>query len=276
MSSLTLTTTAPPLHPPRPEECTALSLVNLSADYGKNKSALEAVTFSIPCGERAAVVGPNGAGKSTLFKVIVGLRPHTTGDVLVHGHSHHAGDCPSIGYVPQREAVDWNFPVTVMDVVLMGRVKELGWLRRPGRADRDAAFTELKQVGLEALASSPIGDLSGGQQQRAFIARALAQRADVLLLDEPFSGVDVEAQAAIFDILDDLRARGLTVLISTHDLEMATTRFDRLLLLNRRLLADGPAESVLTPERLAAAYGGRLTFWRDGQPVTVTTDDCCP
>jgi ABC-type Mn2+/Zn2+ transport system ATPase subunit len=276
MSSLTLAATAPPLHPPRPEECTALSLVNLSADYGKNKSALEAVTFSIPCGERAAVVGPNGAGKSTLFKVIVGLRPHTTGDVLVHGHSHHAGDCPSIGYVPQREAVDWNFPVTVMDVVLMGRVKELGWLRRPGRADRDAAFTELKQVGLEALASSPIGDLSGGQQQRAFIARALAQRADVLLLDEPFSGVDVEAQAAIFDILDDLRARGLTVLISTHDLEMATTRFDRLLLLNRRLLADGPAESVLTPERLAAAYGGRLTFWRDGQPVTVTTDDCCP
>ncbi len=276
MSSLTLAATAPPLHPPRPEECTALSLVNLSADYGKNKSALEAVTFSIPCGERAAVVGPNGAGKSTLFKVIVGLRPHTTGDVLVHGHSHHAGDCPSIGYVPQREAVDWNFPVTVMDVVLMGRVKELGWLRRPGRADRDAAFTELKQVGLEALASSPIGDLSGGQQQRAFIARALAQRADVLLLDEPFSGVDVEAQAAIFDILDDLRARGLTVLISTHDLEMATTRFDRLLLLNRRLLADGPAASVLTPERLAAAYGGRLTFWRDGQPVTVTTDDCCP
>lgn len=276
MSSLTLTATAPPLHHPKPEECTALSLVNLSADYGKNKSVLEAVTFSIPCGERAAVVGPNGAGKSTLFKVIVGLRPHTTGDVLVHGHSHHAGDCPSIGYVPQREAVDWNFPVTVMDVVLMGRVKELGWLRRPGRADREAAFTELKQVGLEALASSPIGDLSGGQQQRAFIARALAQRADVLLLDEPFSGVDVEAQAAIFDILDDLRARGLTVLISTHDLEMATTRFDRLLLLNRRLLADGPAESVLTPERLAAAYGGRLTFWRDGQPVTVTTDECCP
>ena len=276
MSSPTLTATALPLQHPKPEACTALSLVNLSADYGKNKSALEAVTFSIPCGERAAVVGPNGAGKSTLFKVIVGLRPHTTGDVWVHGHSHHAGDCPSIGYVPQREAVDWNFPVTVMDVVLMGRVKELGWLRRPGRADREAAFTALKQVGLEALASRPIGDLSGGQQQRAFIARALAQRADVLLLDEPFSGVDVEAQAAIFDILDDLRARGLTVLISTHDLEMATTRFDRLLLLNRRLLADGPAESILTPERLAAAYGGRLTFWRDGQPVTVTTDDCCP
>jgi ABC-type Mn2+/Zn2+ transport system ATPase subunit len=125
-------------------------------------------------------------------------------------------------------------------------------------------------------AARPIADLSGGQQQRVFIARALAQRADVLLLDEPFSGVDMDAQAAIFEILDHLREREVTVLLSTHDLQMATTRFDRLLLLNRRLLADGPADSVLTPERLAAAYGGRLTVWRDGQPLTVTTDDCCP
>jgi ABC-type Mn2+/Zn2+ transport system ATPase subunit len=251
-------------------------LVNISADYGKGRPVLEDISFSIASGQRAAIVGPNGAGKSTLFKVIVGLMPHRTGDVLVHGHSHHAGDCPSIGYVPQREAVDWNFPVTARDVALMGRVKELGWLRRPGRADREAARAALAQVGLENLADRPIGDLSGGQQQRVFISRALAQRADVLLLDEPFGGVDAEAQAAIFELLDDLRAQGVTVLISTHDLEMATTRFDRLLLLNRRLIADGPAESVLTPERLAAAYGGRLTFWRDGQPVTVTTDECCP
>lgn len=254
----------------------ALALTDISAAYGNGKRAIESVTFSVAPGERAAVVGPNGAGKSTLFKVIVGLMPHLGGDVLVHGHSHHAGDCPSIGYVPQREAVDWNFPVSVLEVALMGRVKEIGWLRRPGRADRDAAHAALNQVGLEELASQPIGDLSGGQQQRAFIARALAQRADVLLLDEPFGSVDVEAQTAIFNILDGLRERGVTVLLSTHDLQMATTRFDRLLLLNRRLIADGPAESVLTPERLAAAYGGRLTFWRDGQPVTVTVDDCCP
>lgn len=253
----------------------ALQLLDISAVYN-GKRALDGVSFTIPSGERAAIVGPNGAGKSTLFKVVVGLMPHLTGDVMVHGHSHHAGDCPSIGFVPQREEVDWSFPVTVMDVALMGRVKEIGWFRRPNQSDRQAARDALAQVGLADLASHPIGDLSGGQQQRVFIARALTQRADVLLLDEPFGGVDVEAQAAIFDILDDFRARGVTVLISTHDLEMATTRFDRLLLLNRKLYADGPADSALTPERLAAAYGGRLTFWREGQPVTITADDCCP
>jgi ABC-type Mn2+/Zn2+ transport system ATPase subunit len=262
--------------PTAPGECAALTLTGISADYGKDRPALEDVSFTIACGERAAVVGPNGAGKSTLFKVVVGLMPHTTGDVLVHGHSHHAGDCPSIGYVPQSEGVDWNFPLTVLDVALMGRVKEIGWLRRPGRADREAALAALRQVGMEKLAGRHISALSGGQKQRMFIARALAQGADVLLLDEPFSGVDVEAQAAVFDLLDGLRSRGVTVLIATHDLHLATTRFDRLLLINRRLLADGAAESVLTPENLAAAYGGRLTFWRDGQAVTVTTDECCP
>jgi ABC-type Mn2+/Zn2+ transport system ATPase subunit len=254
----------------------ALRLVDISADYGHTKRALEAVSFAIAEGERAAVVGPNGAGKSTLFKVIVGLMPHLTGDVWVHEHSHHAGDCPSIGYVPQRDAVDWNFPVTVLDVALMGRVKEIGWFRRPTKQDRAAAWDALAQVGLAQLADRHISALSGGQQQRAFIARALTQRADVLLLDEPFSGVDVEAQAAIFEILDRLRAQRVTVLIATHDLEMATTRFDRLLLLNRRLYADGPARSALTPERLAAAYGGRLTFWQEGRPVTVAADECCP
>jgi ABC-type Mn2+/Zn2+ transport system ATPase subunit len=263
--------------PPFGDEAIALALTHISSGYGGGPPALDDVSFSVRQGERVAVVGPNGAGKSTLFKVIVGLLPHRTGDVLVHGHSHHAGDCPSIGYVPQREAVDWRFPVSVMDVVLMGRVREIGWLRWPGRHDRRAAGEALEQVGLARLASQPIADLSGGQQQRVFIARALAQRADVLLLDEPFSGVDVEAQRAIFDILDYLRGeQQVTVLISTHDLQTATTRFDRLLLLNRRLVADGPADSVLTAERLAAAYGGRLTLWQNGQPVTVTTDDCCP
>jgi ABC-type Mn2+/Zn2+ transport system ATPase subunit len=254
----------------------ALALTHISAEYASDKRVLEDVSFEIKPGERVAIVGPNGAGKSTLFKVIVGLLPHLTGDVRVHGHSHHAGDCPSIGYVPQRETIDWSFPLTVMEVALMGRVKELGWLRRPGAAERAAAREALAQVGLADLADRHIGALSGGQQQRMFVARALTQRADVLLLDEPFSGVDVEAQTAIFDILDSLRARGVTVLISTHDLESATTRFDRLLLLHRRLVADGPATSILTPQHLAAAYGGRLTFWQDGQPVTITTDECCP
>ena len=269
------TPTTPAAHAYRDEEV-ALALTHVTSGYGAGPAVLDDLSFSIHRGERVAVVGPNGAGKSTLFQVIVGLLPHRTGDVLVHGHSHHAGDCPSVGYVPQREAVDWRFPVSVMDVVLMGRVREIGWLRWPGRRDHQAAEQALAQVGLPDLARRPIGDLSGGQQQRVFIARALAQRADVLLLDEPFSGVDVEAQAAIFQILDGLRERGVTVLLSTHDLQTATTRFDRLLLLNRRLLADGPAASVLTPDRLAAAYGGRLTVWRDGQPLVVTHDDCCP
>ena len=269
----------PPTAPLRPafrNDAVALALTHISSGYGAGPAVLDDVNFTIQRGERVAVVGPNGAGKSTLFKVIVGLLPHRTGDVLVHGHSHHAGDCPSIGYVPQRESVDWRFPVTVRDVVLMGRVREVGWLRWPGRRDRQAAQESLAQVGLAHLAQRPIADLSGGQQQRVFIARALAQRADVLLLDEPFSGVDVEAQAAIFEILDHLRQKAVTVLISTHDLQTATTRFDRLLLLNRRLLADGPAATILTTATLAAAYGGRLTVWQDGQPLLVTTDDCCP
>jgi ABC-type Mn2+/Zn2+ transport system ATPase subunit len=259
-----------------PGETASLAVTALSAGYGKGPAALEGIEFSIAPGERVAVVGPNGAGKSTLFKVIVGLMPHRTGDVLVHGHSHHAGDCPSIGYVPQSEAVDWRFPLTVADIVMMGRIRQIGWLRRPSRHDTAAVERALAEVGLSALVGRPIAQLSGGQQQLVFIARALAQQADVLLLDEPFSGVDVEGQSTIFELLNGLKRRGITVLISTHDLQSATTRFDRLLLLNRRLLADGPARATLTPERLSAAYGGRLTFWQDGQPVTVTADECCP
>jgi len=254
----------------------ALELTRISAGYKRGPAVLQDVNLAIQPGERVAIVGPNGAGKSTLFKVIVGLMPHRTGDVRVHGHSHHAGDCPSIGYVPQREAVDWRFPLTVRDIVLMGTIRDVGWLRWPGRKQDAAAQSALEQVGLAGLAGRPIADLSGGQQQRVFIARALAQRADVLLLDEPFSGIDAEAFEAIFDILDELRRRGVTVLLSTHDLEMATTRFDRLVLLHQRVLAEGTAGSVLTPELLAAAYGGRLIVWKDGRPMSVMADDCCP
>ncbi|MEP7359783.1 MAG: metal ABC transporter ATP-binding protein [Anaerolineales bacterium] len=254
----------------------ALELTDVSAGYGRGPAAFQGVSFSVQPGERVAIAGPNGAGKSTLFKVIVGLMPHLSGDVRVHGHSHHAGDCPSIGYVPQRDSVDWRFPLSVLDVVITGTIREVGWLRWPGRKQRQGAQAALAQVGLAELAGRPIADLSGGQQQRVFIARALAQQADVLLLDEPFAGVDVEAREAIFAILDGLRQRGVTVLLSTHDLEMAAARFDRLLLLNKRLIADDFASQALTPTRLAAAYGGRITLWQDGKPISVTTDDCCP
>jgi manganese/iron transport system ATP-binding protein len=260
----------------RPKGVPALELNDISAGYGRGPSVLEGVSFAARPGERVAIVGPNGAGKSTLFKVIVGLMPHRSGDVRVHGHSHRAGDCPSIGYVPQRESVDWRFPLSVLDVVVTGTIRAVGWLRWPGREQRQAAVNALAQVGLAELAGLPIADLSGGQQQRVFIARALAQQADVLLLDEPFGGVDTEAREAVFAILDDLRRQAVTVLLSTHDLEMATSRFDRLLLLNKRLIADDVASQALTPARLAAAYGGRITLWQDGKPISVTTDDCCP
>jgi ABC-type Mn2+/Zn2+ transport system ATPase subunit len=254
----------------------AVELSHLSAGYQRGALVLDDVNLTVQAGERVAIVGPNGAGKSTLFKVIAGLQPHRSGEVRVHGHSHHAGDCPAIGYVPQREEVDWRFPLTVRDVVIMGTIREVGWLRFPGARQRRAAESALEQVGLAALADRPIAELSGGQQQRIFIARALAQRADVLLLDEPFSGIDAQAFEAIFSVLDALRQRGVTVLLSTHDLEMASTRFDRLVLLNRRIFAEGPAGSVLTAERLAAAYGGRLLVWKDGEPLRVATDDCSP
>ena len=272
------TTTAPEL-PAAAQSATkvaAVDLSHISAGYQRRSAVLEDVNLAVTAGERVAIVGPNGAGKSTLFKVIAGLLPHRAGDVRVHGHSHHAGDCPAIGYVPQREEVDWRFPLTVRDVVIMGTIREVGWLRWPGRKQHLAAQAALEQVGLAALADRPIADLSGGQQQRIFIARALAQRADVLLLDEPFSGIDAQAFEAIFEVLDALRQRGVTVLLSTHDLELASTRFDRLVLLNRRVIDEGPAGSVLTAERLAAAYGGRLLVWKDGQPMRVSTDDCSP
>ena len=272
MAATTLPETAAPA--PAGAEQPALELRDISAGYQRGAPVLEGVNLVVHAGERVAIVGPNGAGKSTLFKVITGLMAHRTGDVQVHGHSHHAGDCPAIGYVPQREEVDWRFPLTVRDVVMMGTIREVGWLRWPGRKQRQVAQQALEQVGLAALADRSIADLSGGQQQRIFIARAVAQHADVLLLDEPFSGIDAQAFAAIFDILDTLRARRVTVLLSTHDLEMASTRFDRLVLLNKRVVAEGPAATVLTAERLAAAYGGRLLVWKDGQPVHVATDEC--
>ena len=232
----------------------ALEIQNVSARYN-GKRVLSDVDFAVRSGERIAVVGPNGAGKSTLFKLIVGLIPHDTGDVLVHGHSHHAGDCPSLGYVPQREDVDWTFPVSVSDVVLMGRTRQIGWLRWPSGRDHGIVREALRQVGMESLVSAPIGELSGGQQQRVFIARALAQEADILLLDEPLSGVDPQTQASLFETLDQLRQRGVTVLLATHDLELATARFDKVLMLSGRVVAFGQPAEVFTPQALAATYG---------------------
>jgi ABC-type Mn2+/Zn2+ transport system ATPase subunit len=216
-------------------------------------------------------VGPNGAGKSTLFKAMVGLQAVAAGRVLVHGVPFgHNQDC--VAYVPQREAVDWRFPVSVLDVVLMGRFGHMGWLRWPGRADRAAARAALARMGLADLAGRPIGDLSGGQQQRVFLARALAQEPHILLMDEPFTGVDATTQEVVLDVLDDLSARGVTVLVATHDLQLATARFDRVLLLNHRLVAYGPPDEVFTSANVAAAFG-RQALFLEGM---VLVDPCCP
>ncbi len=243
-----------------------LRVHNLSVRYN-GRHALEQVSLAIQSGERVAIVGPNGAGKSTLFKALVGLIPIQAGRVETDGFE--------VGYVTQRSAVDWRFPVTVHDVVMMGRIGKMGWLRWQRSQDREAVRQALIQVGMLDLADRQIGELSGGQQQRVFIARALAQEASLLLMDEPFSGVDVPSQDAILEILDRLQVQGVTVLVSTHDLNLAAERFDRLALLNQRLIAYGPPRDVITPQALAAAYGGQAV-WRGEDYAMVLGDiDCC-
>jgi manganese/iron transport system ATP-binding protein len=236
-------------------------------------AALEDVSFHLGSGERVAVVGPNGAGKSTLFKVIAGVLEPTAGQVKVAGHRPGGHIC--IAYVPQRSQVDWTFPVTVIDVVSMGRIGKVGLLRRPGRKDWGLVRQCLEVVGLTDLADRQIGELSGGQQQRMFIARALAQEAELILMDEPLTGLDVPAQEGIFVIMNELRQRQVTLLVATHDLNLAAERFDQVMLLNGRLLGMGRPTDVFTPEKLQTAYGGHLRLVRTEDGVMVLSDTCC-
>lgn len=229
----------------------------VSATAASNPSAaLQTVSFRAERGEQMAIIGPNGAGKSTLFKLIAGMLKPTSGTIKMFGHDPDEHIC--IAYVPQRSQIDWTFPVTVEDVVMMGRVRQIGLFRRPRRSDWAHVRVCLERVGAEDLAGKQIGELSGGQQQRVFIARALAQEADLLLMDEPLSGLDMPSQELIFDILDSLRPDGVTVLVSTHDLTLAAERFDRIMLLNRRVIACGPPTAVLTTHNLLTAYGGEV------------------
>ncbi|MCB9451326.1 MAG: metal ABC transporter ATP-binding protein [Anaerolineaceae bacterium] len=227
--------------------------------------AVEEINFTIYAGERVAVIGPNGAGKSTLIKAIMGLLQPQAGRIDV--------DPARLGYVPQHEGVDWDFPVTVRDVVMMGRIKQIGWLRLPGMAHWRTVEAALERVGMADLAGRQIGDLSGGQRRRAFIARALAQQADTLVLDEPFSGVDAHAQSSLMDVLESLNQEGMTIILSTHDLGLAFSRFDRVLAINTTLIADGEAKAVYTPEVLGQLYGGQLATWDNGRQVMVFVDD---
>ena len=243
-----------------------LEVFDLTVSYN-GQHALDSVSFSVQAAERVAVVGPNGAGKSTLFKAMVGLLPATGGLVQTHG--------AEFGYVTQRSAVDWSFPVTVFDVVMMGRIGRMGWLRWQRSQDREIVRNCLSQVGMLGYAARQIQALSGGQQQRVFIARALAQEATILLMDEPFTGVDTPSQEAILEILDHLRDQGVTLMVSTHDLNLAVERFDRLALLNSQLIAYGTPSQVITPETLAAAYGGQAVWRGDDYALVLGDIDCC-
>jgi len=242
-----------------------LEVLNASIGYG-DKVVLHDLSFAVPHGARVAVVGPNGAGKSTLFKALVGLLPLRAGQIFVHGLplGNHK-DC--VAYVPQREEVDWRFPVTVRDVVMMGRYDHQGWIRGVSPQDRQVVGRSLAQMGIAHLAERSISELSGGEQQRVFLARALAQEPHILLMDEPFTGVDVPTQESTLGLLDDLRAEDVTAMIATHDLGVAVEKFDLMLLLNHRLIAFGPPAEVMKQEHILRAFGARLTVLPDGSMV---------
>jgi manganese/iron transport system ATP-binding protein len=235
--------------------------------------ALDDVSFELQQGERVAVVGPNGAGKSTLFKVIAGVHSPASGKVHVYGHEPGGHIC--IAYVPQRSQVDWSFPVNVTDVVMMGRVGRMGLFRHPSARDRANVRQALEVVNLTDLAKRQISELSGGQQQRMFIARALAQEAELMLMDEPLTGLDAKSHEDILDVLDQLRERKVTVMVAMHDLKLAAERFDRVMLLNHRLLGFGRPEEVLNPDSLLAAYGDHLHLWPAADGVLALGDTCC-
>ena len=222
--------------------------------------ALDNVTFDVDAGTLMGVVGPNGAGKSTLFNAIAGLLPVRQGSVTLNQVDLHRGE---LAYVPQRDSVNWRFPVNAMDVVMMGRCCRLGWFRRPGKKDRELVKACLCRVGLWEQRGAPMTELSGGQRQRVFVARALAQDASVLLLDEAFSGVDAGAQETLVEVLQVLRDEGRIILLSTHDLNNLSGRFDQVLCLNQHVCACGSPGQVLTPEVMEELYG--FQFSMDGE-----------
>jgi manganese/zinc/iron transport system ATP- binding protein len=241
-----------------PANTPALEVEDLTVAYGE-RPALWDVDLEVPAGTLMAVVGPNGAGKTTLIRAVLGLLKPAAGSVRVFGRPYEE-QRRLVAYVPQRGSVDWDFPADVLDVVTMGRYGALGWLRRPGRRERDAALAALEHVGLRHLAGRQIGQLSGGQQQRVFLARALVQDAQVYLMDEPFQGVDATSERAIITLLQELRSQGRTVVAVHHDLQTVAEYFDSVTLLNVRRVASGPVDEVFTEENLRATYGGREGF----------------
>ena len=235
-----------------------LEVHDLTVAYNR-KPVLWNINFSIPEGALVGVMGPNGAGKSTLVKAIMELLPMSSGVIKLFGDNIN-NVRKRVSYIPQRTAVDWDFPATVRDVVMMGRFSTIGLLRKPKKADHDFVDLCLENVGLTEFKERQISELSGGQQQRVFLARALAQEADIYFMDEPFVGVDAGTEAAIVALLKDLKSKGKTVIVVHHDLQTAPKYFDWLILLNQRLVACAPIKESFTQNLLAEAYGGKLTL----------------
>lgn len=244
---------------------TAFEVHDLTVAYGK-KPVLWNIDFSIPEGSLVAIVGPNGAGKSTLLKSAFGLVDSLSGWVKFFDKPYDKVR-KRVAYVPQRETVDWDFPTTVFDVVLMGRYGHLGWIKRPKDSDKKKAMVALEKVKMTEFKDRHISDLSGGQQQRVFLARALCQEADMYFLDEPFAGVDVATEKAIFALLKELSRSGKTVLVVHHDIQTVKEYFNWVVLLNLRLVASGPLKKTFTQKNLDEAYGGRLNILSKAQEL---------
>jgi manganese/zinc/iron transport system ATP- binding protein len=239
-------------------ETKAIEVTDLTVAY-QDQPVLWDVDLDVPPSVLLAIVGPNGAGKTTLIKAILGLVRPAAGNVLIYNKPYEA-QRRIVGYVPQRGSVDWDFPTNVLDVVMMGRYGALGWVRRPGKQERELAMHALEKVGMEAYPNRQISQLSGGQQQRVFLARALVQDATIYLMDEPFQGVDATTERAIVTLLQEFREKGKTVVVVHHDLQTVTDYFDWVMLLNVRRIASGPVGETFTPENLRTTYGGRVAF----------------
>lgn len=267
-----------------PPEGEGILVRDLTVTYRNGLTALHHASFALPRGTVTALVGVNGAGKSTLFKAIMGLVPAGAGEIRLLGRTvTQALRENLVAYVPQAEEVDWSFPVLVEDVVMMGRHGRMGFLRRPKPADRAAVTEALARVGMETLRHRQIGELSGGQRKRVFLARALAQEGQVILLDEPFTGVDVQTEAEIIALLREMRAEGRVMLVSTHNLGSVTEFCDRTVLVKGTVLAHGPTETTFTHANLERAFGGVLRRFTlsgallhdddDPREVSILTDD---
>jgi manganese/iron transport system ATP-binding protein len=240
---------------------TAINITNVGVHY-RTQEALRDVNCTIKPGRITGIFGPNGAGKSTLMKALLGLVPMSSGQVL-YDNKLLMQQLEKVAYIPQRSQIDWNYPATVWDVVMMGRVKKTGWLRSFSTVSRQIAKQALERVGIGELKNRPIGELSGGQQQRVFLARALTQEAEIFCFDEPFVGIDQKTQAIIFEVFQELAKNNKIVLVVNHDLGESITHFDDLILLNCELIATGSRQQVLTEENLYRAYSGKVMYFSD-------------